>query len=229
MAADQDQTHLLRRGSFGGRLTAASKQALLDAYGGTPESEEAVLLGLRWLAEHQQPDGRWPLKGYSKGIPRCDCETEPQEKVVEYDTAGTAFGVLPFLGAGVTHDPDYVPKSPPELRGYTKNVYYGIAFLTKTQDQKSGNLGGNLYSHALGTMALCEAYGLTKDDRVKVPAQLAIKYLMDAQHPTGGGWRYGPKQPGDMSATGWMFLAIRCGQLAGMSIGLAIASALPGD
>ena len=47
---------------------------------------------------------------------------------------------------------------------------------------------------------------------------MAIKYLVEAQHPTGGGWRYGPRQAGDMSATGWVFLAIRSGQLAGLAI-----------
>ena len=67
-------------------------------------------------------------------------------------------------------------------------------------------------------MALCEAYGLSGDKRLKVPAQVAIKYLVESQHPTGGGWRYGPRQAGDMSATGWVFLAIRSGQLAGLAI-----------
>jgi hypothetical protein len=216
ITADPEWVHLLRRGSFGGRLTFASKQALLDAYGGTSASEEALFRGLRWLAAHQQPDGRWPLKGYSKGISGCRCETESIEKVVEYDTAGTAFGVLPFLGAGVSHKGG--PKTPRELAEYPKRVYSALKFLTRNQDSKSGNLGGNLYAHALGTMALCEAYGLSGDVDLKVPAQMATKYLMDAQHPAGGGWRYGPKQPGDMSSTGWVFLAIRSGQLAGMAI-----------
>jgi hypothetical protein len=66
-------------------------------------------------------------------------------------------------------------------------------------------------------MAVCEAYGLSADERLKVPAQLAIKYLAESQHPAGGGWRYSPKQAGDMSATGWIFLAIRGGQLAGLT------------
>ena len=74
-----------------------------------------------------------------------------------------------------------------------------------------------MYSHALGTMALCEAYGLSGDEDLKVPAQLAIKYMKEAQH-TEGGWRYGRGQAGDMSVTAWVFLAIRSGQLAGLMI-----------
>ena len=52
---------LRRRGSIGGRFTTKTKQALADYYGGTPESEVAVMTGLAWLAKTQQPDGSWSL------------------------------------------------------------------------------------------------------------------------------------------------------------------------
>ncbi len=104
IVANPEILPLLRRGSIGGRLTAESKQALLDFYGGTPESEAAVMRGLKWLAAHQQSDGSWPLKDYAKGIPGCDCQGEFEKEVDDSLTAGTAFGVLPFLGAGVTHN-----------------------------------------------------------------------------------------------------------------------------
>jgi len=221
VTANDELFHLLRRGSFGGRLTTESKQALIEAYGGTPQSEEAVLRGLRWLVAHQQPDGHWSLENYPEGIEGCDCKTEFEAEVGEFDTAATAFGVLPLLGAGVTHN--RAPEEPEELAGYRKNVEAGLAFLARNQviDTDSpnvGHLGGNMYAHALGAMALCEAYGLSGDERLKVPAQLAIKYLRDAQHGEGGGWRYSRNQPGDMSVTAWVFLAIRSGQLAGLMI-----------
>jgi hypothetical protein len=222
VTANKELFGLLRKGSFGGRLTTESKQALLDAYGGTAESENAVLMGLRWLAAHQQSDGRWSLKSYNQGIPNCDCRKGFEEKVQDNDTAGTAFGLLPFLGAGVTQNRS--PSEPAELAKYQRVVRDGIKFLVKNQVvtgkdvKKIGNLGGTMYSHALGTMALCEAYGLSGDDELRVPAQRAVRYLLDSQHGEGG-WRYGPNQPGDMSVTGWVFLAIRDGQLATIPVG----------
>lgn len=205
---------LLRRGSFGGRMTSKSKQALLDAYGGTSESEEAVARGLKWLAKHQQYDGRWPLKRYDADIFLCDCCSEFENDVVDMDTAGTALGVLPFLGAGIT--PERSPRERPEFAKYKKNVEKALAWLVKKQE-KNGNLGGTFYAHALGVMALCEAYALTADEELKAACQLAVKYMLDGQH-VAGGWRYGPKQDGDMSATGWIFLAIRTAQLSGVTI-----------
>jgi len=221
IAPDPDSPVLLRRGSFGGRLTPESKEALTNAYGGTPESEEAVLRGLRWLAAHQERDGRWSLQSYGASLPDCDCHVAAENEVVDYDTAGTAFGVLPFLGAGVTHSGG--PVKPIELAEYRKRVYAAVDFLTKHQVQsddpkKAGDLGGNMYSHAVATIALCEVYGLSGDERLKVPAQLAVKYLAESQHKEGG-WRYSPGQAGDMSATAWVFLAIRSAQLAGLPIG----------
>ncbi len=219
LTANPEIAPLLRRGSIGGRLTSETKQALLDFYGGTPESEAAVMRGLKWLAAHQHPDGSWPLHEYSKDIPGCDCQGEFEDGVDKCVVAGTAFGVLPFLGAGVTHN--RAPKSPPELATYQKAVENGLIFLARGQkrsnDDKDGHLGGSMYAHALGTIAFCEAYGLSGDDRLKINAQLALKYLFNAQHAEGG-WRYSPKQAGDMSVTGWVFLAIRSAQLAGIDI-----------
>ena len=221
ITADPESFPLLRRGSFGGRLTVESKDALLNAYGGTQQSEEAVIRGLRWLAAHQQPDGSWSLKNYWQDVPACDCYSDFEKEVADYDTGGTAFGVLPFLGAGVYHTGG--PEKPLELVEFRKRVFNAITFLTRNQTRgddpnTAGKLAGTMYAHALGTMALCEAYGLSGDERLKVPAQLAVKYLAEAQHSEGG-WRYGPKQPGDMSVTAWVFLAIRSGQLAGLPIG----------
>ncbi len=215
---DQElSSNLRRRGSFGGRLTAESKQLLMDVYGGTEESEDAVLEGLHWLSLHQAPDGRWSLKSYHQASRFCDCRTETENELDDNDTAGTAFGLLPLLAAGVT--PEKAPEEPRELFMYRSNVKAGLRFLIAKQkrssDDKNGELGGGMYAHALGTMALCEAYALTGDQEIKVPAQMAVRYLINAQGGTGG-WRYGPKQDGDTSVVGWVFLAIRSGQLSGI-------------
>lgn len=225
ISADPQLGPLLRRGSFGGRLTAKSKQALVDAFGGTPESEEAVMRGLRWLAAHQREDGGWSLKDYGKEANGCDCGSDFEKEVLDNDVAATAFGLLPFLGAGVAHN--RAPEEPAELADYQDVVKRGLKFLgTKMviskEAIKDGTLDSNMYAHALATIVVCEAYGLSAygeraDDRLRVPAQKAIKHIAQSQH-NDGGWRYGPRQPGDMSATGWMFLAIRSGQLSGLPL-----------
>jgi hypothetical protein len=218
--ANPNLSSLLRKGSFGGRLTAASKKALLEAYGGTAESEAAVMRGLKWLAAHQHEDGSWPLKGYGEEIEGCDCQLKSEEKVVDSNTAGTAFGVLPFLGAGVAHN--RAPEEPAVLAKYQSVVKNALTFLAKNQtystDQlQDGKLDDNMYAHALGTIALCEGFGLSGHERLRLPAQRAIKHILQAQHKEGG-WRYAPRQAGDTSAVAWQFLAIRSGQLGGLAI-----------
>jgi len=217
---DPELERLLKRGSFGGRLTVASKQQLIEIFGGTQESEAAVLEGLRWLADHQAKDGSWSLNGYGKVSKECDCKVDSEKEVDKNDTAAIAFGLLPFLGAGVT--PHKAPESPQELSSYTDNVTRGLVALIRNQttsnDDNNGNLGGGMYAHALGTIALCEAYALTNDQDLRIPAQKAVRYLVKAQHGGTGGWGYGRVQEGDTSVVGWVFLAIRSGQMSGMLI-----------
>jgi hypothetical protein len=76
----------------------------------------------------------------------------------------------------------------------------------------------HLYSHAIGTMALCEAYGLSGDPKLRGPAQRAIDFIGSAQSPTDGGWRYVPGAPGDTSVFGWQMFALRSARLAGLRV-----------
>lgn len=215
---EEEFASTLKKGSFGGRLTPDTKQVLLDVFGGTSESEEAVLAGLRWLAEHQSADGSWSLGDYSNAAGGCTCKTKVESKVDKNNTAATAFGILPMLGAGVT--PFKAPDYPAVLGDYRDNVKKGLIYLIRnqkrTKDENNGDLQGGMYAHALGTIALCEAYALTKDEDLKIPAQLAVRYLMTAQHGASGSWGYGRNRLGDTSIVGWVVLAIRSGQLAGL-------------
>jgi hypothetical protein len=195
----------LKPGGLGGRGEAA-RERLLREGGGTKESEAAVALGLQWLASHQAPDGRWSLSDFSKHG-KCNCTGFGD---AHYDVAATAFGVLPFLGAGVTHLAS--SKHPT----YARVVLKGLNFLLAKQ-QRDGSFSGNMYENGLATIALCEAYGMTADAKLKGPAQRAVNFLVFAQHQ-GGGWRYRPREAGDTSVTGWVLTALKTAQLAGLSV-----------
>jgi len=133
-------------------------------------------------------------------------------KGMSNDIAGTAFGLLPFLGAGQTHQP---PKEKPPVE-YHKTVRAGIDFLLSRQNA-DGDFGGGMYAQGLAAIAICEAYALTADAKLKPHAQRALDFIRTAQHD-GGGWRYKPKEAGDTSVVGWQVMALKSGQLAGLNV-----------
>jgi hypothetical protein len=205
-------------GSFNGR-SAATKEKMVQEGGGTNASEAAVGLGLKWLAIHQGDDGRWSLDNFDRNAHEkvalnskrftCNCDG----KGMRNDTAGTAFGVLPFLAAGIT------PRNNNKMKeDYTKNVDAALKFLMNHQDPKTGDLGGGMYAHGLATIALCEAYGLSADQSLKPAAQKALDFIVAAQDPASGGWRYTPRSGGDTSVVGWQLMAIKSGQMAGLKV-----------
>ena len=207
---------LRRKGSIGGRLTLASKQALIDFYGATPRSLESIRNGIDWLADCQRGDGSWALDGSFEDV----AEGEGKDGPAPNPIGATALALLPFLSEGIAHS--RVPEGQEELEKYQGVVERGLVYLALSQqrsnDINDGRLDGGMYAHALATIVFCEAYGLSGDQRLRGHAQLALKYLLNAQHQAGGGWRYSPNQPGDLSATGWVFLAIRSAQLTGINV-----------
>jgi hypothetical protein len=187
--------------AFAGR-SAASRDKMLSAGGGNAASEAAVAKGLNWLVRTQnQADGRWTLG----------------QDAINDDVAATGLALLPFLAAGQTHKAPKGEKESP----YAKTVERGLNFL-KTQQRSTGCFGNPdrgqmMYGQAIATMAVCEAYGMTQDAGLKRTAQLALDYLVKAQHSVGG-FRYKPGQAGDTSVTGWCLQALKSGYLAGLNV-----------
>jgi hypothetical protein len=189
-------------GGIGGR-SGATRDALVREGGGNTRSEAAVASGIKWLVQHQAPDGHWSLDGFNQHG-HCNCNGFGQNN----DTAATAFGLLPLLGAGETHK---------NTKGtYTKQVDRALKYLISKQG-RDGNFGGTMYGHGLATIAICEAYGMTADPRLKTPAQAAINFIRAAQSDNGG-WRYEPRQGGDTSVVGWQLMALKSGQMAGLDV-----------
>lgn len=198
---------------FDGRV-GAGKKRLLKEFGGTEASEEAVMLGLAWLTQMQQKDGSWVYDGAMSG------ET----------AAATGMALLSFLGAGQSH----------KVGRYQQTVQAGLDWLVKNVDMDGGekagkfmgtgnndiaklkivnanpktdvNLIGGIYSQGVATLALCEAYGLTRDKALLPAAQSAINYIQRAQ-AFNGSWGYEFKGPGDTSIVGWQIQALHAARL----------------
>ncbi len=186
---------------------AGNRAALVLSEGGNEFSEEAVALGLKWLARHQHADGHWSLDEFHRVG---DCDGQCGGGGGHSDTAATALALLPFLGAGQT-----------QLSGeYTEVVGKALRWLIRAQ-QSNGDLRGQglgrMYAHGQAAMVLCEAYALTREPFLRNPAQKAIDFIIEAQHPAGG-WRYRPGQLGDTSVLGWQIMALRSAQMAYLDV-----------
>jgi hypothetical protein len=179
--------------------------------GGTEKSEEAVALGLKWLAAQQQPDGRWTFNPRPR--PAAERPKKNEGQVPGADLAATGLGLLPFLARGETH------KGSEEVHAYTKVVDNGIHFLLRAQGPDGDLRGsGDMYVHAIATIALCEDFNLTSDPALRSPCRKAVDFIVKAQDKRGGGWRYTPGTQGDLSVTAWVVQALKSGQMAGLII-----------
>ena len=190
---------------------AAARSRLVRSADVSQASEKAVAAALKWLAEHQLPDGGWSFK--HSLAPKCQGRCPDPGNLDKARNAATAMALLPFLGAGQTHKDGK----------YKATVKSGLYYLVNHMkvDGNGGSLfesGGSLYSHGLASIALCEAYAMTKDKGLYQPAQMSVNFIAYAQDPVGGGWRYQPRQAGDTSVTSWQIAALKSGHMAFLRI-----------
>jgi beta-lactamase regulating signal transducer with metallopeptidase domain len=169
-------------------LPAAAPAAGLDA-----DELRALDAALAWIAKRQEADGGWSLDG-----PKAT------------RAGATSLAILPFLARGHDH------KTPGP---YREHIARGIDFLVTLVGKEGSAVkdGETMYSQGLVAMALCRAYGRTRDPALEAPAQATLDFIMAAQHE-GGGWRYRPKQPGDTSALSYQIEALANGEAAGLKV-----------
>lgn len=187
---------------------------------GDAATEAAVMKALRWLKATQAPDGSWGTKpefGLKKGMDKA---------------AGAGFAILTYLAHGETPASKEFGPTVQKALDYLINSVYVV----KDKDGKlvkdpNGNTpyirmsgaGGNEYGFLIGTYALCEAYGMTKNPNAREAAEKTLGRIISGQTATGG-WNYKMARvqkeggPDDISFGGWAMQAIKAGKMAGIHL-----------
>ncbi len=157
--------------------------------------------GVAFLVKTQAKDGSWQGGHQGPGV--------------------TGMALMTMLASG--EDPNF-GKYSPTVRKAVKNI-------VDKQDGKTGYLGGSMYHHGFGMLALAEAYG-TVDDRtfwrsastnkksIGRALELAVRSAMTSQknNPLGA-WRYSPtSNDADTSASGAVLIGLLAARNAGIEV-----------
>jgi len=191
-----------------------AKRELLERYGGNEDTEKAVAAALKFLAAHQLADGSWSFV-HSLA---CKGQCKDPGTASTANAGATGMALMAFLGAGQNH-----------IDGeYKEVVGNGLGYLIRSM-RTTGKAGpswyanadasksGGMYTHGIASIAMCEAYGMTKDPQLKQAAQLSLDFISLAQSPTGG-WHYAAGAPtADTSVVGWQLMAMKSGSMSGLS------------
>ncbi len=176
------------------------------------DGKASIAAGLAWLAAHQGPDGRFGASDFANwcdGKPVLGEAFSPDGRgKAVHDVGTTGLAVLAFLGAGHTNR----GKHP-----YAKVVGKALRYLKSVQDPE-GCFGPRatqqyIYHHGIASLAMVEAYAMTRSPIFKGSAQRALDFIAVSRNPYMA-WRYGVK-PGDndTSVTTWMVMALKSAKL----------------
>ncbi len=127
---------------------------------------------LTWLKNHQRPDGSWSSAHFDLECGKqdddviCSGKGSPQQ-----DVGVTGLALLAFLGTGNTH----------RVGKYKYTCMGALTWLVDIQDpdgnfadSKSSDLA---YGHIIATVAMCEAYAITRDDDFELPSRKAVEFM----------------------------------------------------
>ena len=173
---------------------------VVESLGGSAETQHSVGRALDWFTRNQEEDGHWDLvkHGGEKG----------------HDIAGTALTLLCYFGWGAKHTDEG-----PHQQAVKKGLDWLLAQMKDGGDFFSATGAGNgMYDQGMATIALSEAWGMTQDKRLGAAATNAVKFIVKAQDPASGGWRYRPRSGSDTSVFGWQYMALHSAKLAGIEI-----------
>jgi hypothetical protein len=158
--------------------------------------------GLHYLATTQSEGGDWSGGGSESG------------------PGLTGLCLMAFLASG--EDPNFGV--------YSNHVRKALRSMINAQDATTGILGGGMYHHGFGMLALAEAYGAV-DDRNLWPTgkgprsigqalELAVRAALTSQKKNPlGAWRYTPNSTdADTSVSGSVLMGLLAARNAGIEV-----------
>lgn len=160
--------------------------------------------GLQFLVATQGENGDWPQGGGEQGA------------------GAVGLAVMVFLSSG--EDPNFGL--------YSLNVKRALRSLISGQDPETGFLGGSMYHHGFGMLALAESYGVVDDRQlwagstaksqrsIGAALELAVRASITAQkkNPVGA-WRYSPNATdADTSVSGAVLVGLLGARNAGIEV-----------
>lgn len=208
------------KGMFGKRIGGGDSRTIGQAFGPHSRGVKTSLdLALRWLKKHQSLDGSWSAVKYNQNCLEAGPKCEPGKGAEGGDEAMTGYATLCFLGAGYDH------KTPSKYRDVAKK---GLTWILAHQ-KPDGSIGTRNYENPIAGMALIEAYGMSNDTELRIPAQKVVDFILSkqAQNPKATdkayatiGWDYINANPSrnDSSVTGWNVMALKSAFASGLNV-----------
>ncbi len=171
----------------------AQLAALPTAWGALPaQVEQAVEKGLDNLAKTQLPNGSWP-DNYGKS------------------PAVVGLALMAFMAHGEA----------PGRGKYKDTMDKAIDYILSNERQNGliARVGSQpMYDHGFATLALAEAYGMSKRKGLERALLMAVRLIERVQNPQGG-WRYQPRPAdADITVTGCQLMALRAARNAGVKV-----------
>lgn len=164
----------------------------------------------RWLVKRQNASGKWEFQEPDDSAQSAHSDDDPS------DLLATSAALLSFLGAGKTHRQG-------EYRAEFRAGLYYLVSEARLDGKRMDLRGpdGNTLAHVLATMALCEAYALSKDDSLRLPAQAAVQFLELQQNQETGGWKIASDAKEDIVTTAWCVMAMQSAWRADLDVDVA--------
>ena len=200
---------------------AAALRQILASMGERPwkrsvlpaDVQKSISAGVDWLVAHQDEDGSWDGDGFEKHDPAGDPSGGAAKD--SYDEGLTALATLALARSGA------VPLFG-ETDAQGAALRRALVKLISLQDAEGcyGRRGIKhwIYTQAIGTRAMTEAYRRTGSPLWGDSAQRALDFLAACRNPDGA-WRYDVRPSDtDTSVNGAVVQALRAGERSGLTV-----------
>ena len=173
---------------------------------------------LYWFHRHQESAGNWSLSQFARHCKEHPCSGQSD---LRQTPAPPPWPSCTYLAAGQTH------KTPGP---YRDTIQRGLFWLIKRQTPE-GNLAVGaeqpMYAHGLATIALCEAYGMSKDPHIGNAAPGGRGLHRAGAEPRDRRLALSSQESGDTSVFGWQVMALKSAQMAGLAVNSLEPGKLP--